>query len=183
MAKITLHRGDITREETEAIVNAANSSLWMGGGVAGAIKRAGGREIEEEAVKKGPIPVGEAVVTGTGRLSCKYVIHAAVMGPDLLTDEEKIRAATKNSLLRAEELGLKSIAFPALGTGVGRFPYAKAAEVMVQEVREHLGGGSGLEEVIFVLYGEEAYQAFEKAVAESELYSDDTASRKGVCAV
>lgn len=183
MAKITLHRGDITREETEAIVNAANSSLWMGGGVAGAIKRAGGREIEEEAVKKGPIPVGEAVVTGAGRLSCKYVIHAAVMGPDLLTDEEKIRAATKNSLLRAEELGLKSIAFPALGTGVGRFPYAKAAEVMVQEVREHLGGGSGLEEVIFVLYGEEAYQAFEKAVAESELYSDDAASRKGVCAV
>jgi len=168
MAKITLRQGDITREETDAIVNAANSSLWMGGGVAGAIKRVGGREIEEEAVKKGPIPVGEAVVTRAGRLSCKYVIHAAVMGPDLVTDEEKIQAATKNSLLRAEELGLKSIAFPALGTGVGRFPYGKAAEAMVQEVREHLKRGSSLEEVVFVLYGEEAYQAFEREVEKVE---------------
>jgi len=166
MARITLRQGDITCEETEAIVNAANSSLWMGGGVAGAIKRVGGREIEEEAVKKGPIPVGEAVVTGGGRLSCKYVIHAAVMGPDLVTDEEKIRTATKKSLLRAEELGLKSIAFPALGTGVGRFPYSKAAEVMMQEVGEHLAGESCLEEVVFVLYGEEAYRAFEKVMAE-----------------
>ena len=166
MAGITLRQGDITREETEAIVNAANSSLWMGGGVAGAIKRVGGREIEEEAVKKGPIPVGEAVVTGAGKLSCKYVIHAAVMGPDLVTDEEKIRAATKNGLLRAEELGLKSIAFPALGTGVGRFPYSEAAEVMVQEVGEHLAKECSLEEVVFVLYGEEAYRAFEKVMAE-----------------
>ena len=166
MARITLRQGDITREETEAIVNAANSSLWMGGGVAGAIKRVGGREIEEEAVKKGPIPVGEAVVTGAGKLPCRYVIHAAVMGPDLVTDEEKIRAATKNSLLRAQELGLKSIAFPALGTGVGRFPYSKAAEVMIQEVREHLARGSPLEEVVFVLYGEEVYRAFEKVMAE-----------------
>jgi O-acetyl-ADP-ribose deacetylase (regulator of RNase III) len=166
MAKITLRQGDITREETEAVVNAANSSLWMGGGVAGAIKRVGGGEIEEEAVKRGPIPVGEAVVTGAGKLPCKYVIHAAVMGPDLGTDEEKIRAATKKSLLRAEELGLKSIAFPALGTGVGRFPYSKTAEVMIREVREHLTGESSLEEVVFVLYGKEAYRAFEKVMAE-----------------
>jgi len=166
MAGITLRQGDITPEETEAIVNAANSSLWMGGGVAGAIKRVGGREIEEEAVKKGPIPVGEAVVTGAGRLSCKYVIHAAVMGPDLVTDEEKIRAATKNSLLRAQELGLKSIAFPALGTGVGRFPYSKAAEVMIQEVGGHLAKEGSLEEVVFVLYDEEAYRAFEKVMVE-----------------
>jgi len=168
MARITLRQGDITPEETEAIVNAANSSLWMGGGVAGAIKRVGGREIEEEAVKKGPIPVGEAVVTGAGKLSCKYVIHAAVMGPDLVTDEEKIGAATKNSLLRAEELGLKSIAFPALGTGVGCFPYAKAAEVMIQKVREHLAKECSLEEVVFVLYGEEAYRAFEREVEKVE---------------
>lgn len=166
MAGITLRQGDITREETEAIVNAAHSSLWMGGGVAGAIKRVGGGEIEEEAVKKGPISVGEAVVTGAGKLSCKYVIHAAVMGPDLVTDEEKIRAATRNSLLRAQELGLKSIAFPALGTGVGRFPYSEAAEVMVQEVGEHLAKECSLEEVVFVLYGEEAYRAFEKVMAK-----------------
>ncbi|MFQ5886187.1 MAG: macro domain-containing protein [Anaerolineae bacterium] len=168
MAGITLRQGDITREETEAIVNAANSSLWMGGGVAGAIKRVGGREIEEEAVKKGPIPVGEAVATGAGKLSCKYVIHAAVMGPDLVTDEEKIRAATKNGLLQAEELGLKNIAFPALGTGVGRFPYLKAAEVMIQEVHEHLAKECSLEEVVFVLYSEEAYQAFEREMEKVE---------------
>jgi O-acetyl-ADP-ribose deacetylase (regulator of RNase III) len=167
MAKITLRRGDITRENTDAVVNAANNSLWMGGGVAGAIKRIGGREIEEEALKKGPIPVGEAVVTGAGKLSCRYVIHAAVMGPDLVTDEEKIRAATKNSLLRAEELGLKGIAFPALGTGVGHFHYSKAAQVMVQEVHEHLAGKSSLEEVVFVLYDREAYRAFERVMAES----------------
>ena len=168
MARITLRQGDITREKAEAIVNAANSSLWMGGGVAGAIRRAGGREIEEEVVKKGPIPVGEAVVTGAGKLPCKYVIHAAVMGLDLVTDEEKIRTATKNSLLRAEELGLKSIAFPALGTGVGRFPYSKAAEVMIREVQKRLAGESSLEEVVFVLYGEEAYRAFEREVEKVE---------------
>ena len=166
MVRITLRQGDITREEREAIVNAANTSLWMGGGVAGAIKRVGGGEIEREAVKKGPIPIGEAVVTGGGKLACKYVIHAAVMGPDLVTDEGKIQAATRNSLLRAKELGLKSMAFPALGTGVGRFPYSKAAEVMIREVREHLAKGGSLEEVVFVLYEEEAYRAFEKAMAE-----------------
>ncbi len=90
------------------------------------------------------------------------------MGPDLVTDEEKIRAATKNSLLRAEELGLKSIAFPALGTGVGRIPYSKAARIMAEEVREDLAGETSLEEVVFVLYGEEAYQAFEREVEKVE---------------
>ncbi len=164
--RITLHQGDITKEATEAIVNAANSSLWMGGGVAGAIKRAGGREIEDEAVKKGPIPVGEALATGGGGLPAKYVIHAAVMGPDLRTDGQNIRLATRNALLRAKELGLKSIAFPALGTGVGGFPYEEAARIMTGEVEEHLAGETSLEEVVFVLYDAEAYAAFQKAVGE-----------------
>ena len=114
--KIKFVKGDITDMEVDAIVNAANNELWMGGGVAGAIKRKGGIEIEEEAVKKGPIPVGEAIVTGAGKLKAKYVIHGAVMGRDLQTDAEKIKNATINSLKRAEELGLKSIAFPAFGT-------------------------------------------------------------------
>lgn len=168
MSRITLRKGDIARVQADAIVNAANNALWMGGGVAGAIKRAGGKEIEAEAVRQGPIPVGEAVVTGAGTLAARYVIHAAVMGTDLKTDAEKIRAATRNSLLRAEELGLKAVAFPALGTGVGEFPYEEAAEIMLETVGEHLSGQSGLEQVIFVLYGDEAFQAFERRMPEGE---------------
>src|SRR2546422_4215267 len=115
-------RGDISQARVDAVVNAANNHLWMGGGVAGALKRAGGSEIEREALAKGPIEIGEAVVTGGGALPAKYVIHAAVMGQDLRTDRSKISKATRNSLIRASELGISSIAFPALGTGVGGFP-------------------------------------------------------------
>ena len=160
MAEIRLFQGDITTLEVEAVVNAANNHLWMGGGVAGAIKRKGGREIEEEAVRQGPIPIGEAVVTGAGRLAARFVIHAAVMGMDLVTDPEKIATATRNSLRRAEELKLKSIAFPALGTGVGGIPYREAARTMLDVVKEHLAGESVLEQVVFALFGEEAYGAF-----------------------
>jgi len=165
MAKITLYQGDITQVSTEAIVNAANNHLWMGAGVAGAIKRVGGGEIEREAVSKGPIPIGEAVVTGAGRLKASYVIHAAAMGQDLRTDAEKIRAATLNSLKRAEELGLQSIAFPALGTGVGGFSYQRAAEVMLEAIHQHLAGETTLQEVVVALYGQEAYEAFAKELA------------------
>ena len=168
MPRITLYQGDITKLETEAIVNAANNALWMGAGVAGAIKRAGGEEIEREAMSKGPIPIGEAVVTGAGRLKAKYVIHAAAMGQDLVTDENKIRNATRNSLRRAAELGLKSIAFPALGTGVGGFPYEEAARIMIETTREHLAAKTSLEEVVFALYGEEAYRAFERELERQQ---------------
>jgi O-acetyl-ADP-ribose deacetylase (regulator of RNase III) len=160
VSRITLQRGDITQVETDAIVNAANNALWMGAGVAGAIKRAGGQDIEDEAVRQGPIPVGEAVVTGAGALEARHVIHAAVMGTDLATDGAKIEMATRNSLRRAEELGIKSVAFPALGTGVGGFPYAEAARIMIGATKQHLAAGSGLEEVLFVLYGDEAFEAF-----------------------
>ena len=166
MARVTLQRGDITRVKADAIVNAANNALWMGGGVAGAIKRTGGREIEEAAVSQGPVPVGEAVVTGAGALKARYVIPAAVMASDLVTDAAKIESATRNSLLRAEELGLSSIAFPALGTGVGGFSYRDAAETMIATVADHLGGDSGLEQVLFVLYDDEAFEAFEECLAE-----------------
>jgi len=168
MAEITLYQGDITQLAIEAIVNAANNHLWMGAGVAGAIKRAGGADIEREAVSKGPIPVGEAVVTGAGQLKAQYVIHAAAMGQDLRTDAEKIRAATANSLKRADELGLKSIAFPALGTGVGGFSYQQAAEVMIKAIRQHLDGETSLEEVVLALYGQQAYDAFAEELAPQE---------------
>ena len=162
MVKIEVQRGDITKFEADALVNAANNRLWMGGGVAGALKRAGGQEIEAEALKKGPIPIGEAVATGAGKLKAKYVIHAAVMGQDLETDAEKIRQATRNTLFRADELGVKSIAFPALGTGVGGFPMDECARIMIGEVRQYSHGKTGLEKVVFVLYDETAYQTFKR---------------------
>lgn len=159
---IICQQGDITEAEVDAVVNAANNHLWMGAGVAGAIKRKGGKEIETEAVEKGPIRVGEAVVTRAGRLKAKYVIHAAVMGQDLRTDQKRITDATLNSLKRAEELKLDSIAFPALGTGVGGFPMDKCGEVMISEAREFLKGSRHLKKVIFVLFDRDGYEAFEK---------------------
>jgi len=162
MVKIEVYQGDITQLKLDALVNAANNRLWMGGGVAGALKRAGGKEIEAEAVCKGPIPIGEAVVTGAGRLKARYIIHAAVMGQDLQTDEEKIKQATKNSLLRAEEIGIKSVAFPALGTGVGGFPLDECARIMIGEVLKYSAGKTGLEKVVFALFNEQDYQAFKQ---------------------
>ncbi|BAF60393.1 predicted phosphatase [Pelotomaculum thermopropionicum SI] len=159
---IKVLKGDITELQVDAIVNAANNHLWMGAGVAGAIKRKGGAAIEEEAVAKGPIPVGEAVVTGAGLLKARYVVHAAAMGQDLVTDAEKVRAATRNALLRAGELGLKTIAFPALGTGVGGLEFDTAARVMVGEVRRHLALGLEPGEVIFALFDDKGYDAFSR---------------------
>ena len=161
MTKVDIFKGDITRLEVDAIVNAANNELWMGGGVAAAIRKAGGAEIEAEAVKKGPIAIGEAVVTGAGKLKAGYVIHAAVMAMDFQTDAENIRRATRSSLVAAERLGVNSLAFPALGIGFGRFSVPEAARIMISEVLTHTVGKTGLEKVVFVLYGESAYQAFE----------------------
>jgi O-acetyl-ADP-ribose deacetylase (regulator of RNase III) len=158
---ILVERGDITDWEVDAIVNAANSTLAMGAGVAGAIKRMGGVIIEEEAMRQGPVEVGEAVLTTAGNLPATHVLHAAAMGPDLKTDASKIGAATKSALQLADKHRITSIAFPALGTGVGGFPPGPAAEAMVSTVVEHLkGGASSLQRVVFVLYQDEAYKAF-----------------------
>ena len=163
---IEVVQGDITDSHTDAIVNAANNHLWMGSGVAGAIKRKGGMEIEKEAVSKGPIPVGEAAITGGGKLPAKYVIHAAAMGQDLVTDSDKIANATTNSLLRAEELEIQSIAFPALGTGVGGFSVSKAAEIMLKETLNKIKSGTILKKVVFVLFDEVSALHFEKVLEE-----------------
>lgn len=146
---VRLLQGDISEASTDAIANAANNHLWMGAGLAGAIKRKGGVEIERAAVAKEPIPVGEAVASGAGRLKTRYVIHAAAMGQDLETDEAKIRSATLNSLKRAEELGRASIAFPALGTRVGGLPAPDAARVMLRALSEHASTAGSLREVSF----------------------------------
>jgi len=157
---IKVKQGDITESEADAIVNAANNQLWMGSGVAGAIKRKGGDIIEKEAISKGPIPVGEAVAATAGSLPNKHVIHAAAMGQDLITDEKKIADATKNALSRAEELNLISIDFPALGTGVGGFPIEEAAKVMIDAAKDFLAGSKSVHRVGFVLFDDRSYKAF-----------------------
>jgi len=163
--EIKIVMGDITELKVDAIVNAANNKLVMGGGVAGAIKKKGGKVIEEEALKKGPIQIGEAVFTSAGSLAAKYVIHAATMGMDFKTDEIKIRNSCKNSLAIAKDLKVNSLAFPALGCGVGVFPLLASAKIMAQEVFRHLKEGrTCLKEIIFCLYDKEACEIFNKGV-------------------
>lgn len=158
---LIVERGDITDAEVDAVVNAANSELWMGAGVAGAMKRKGGVVIEEEALRLGPIDIGEAILTVAGNLPATHVIHAATMGKDLKTDPEKIAAATRSSLALAEKHKMESIAFPALGSGVGGVPPTQSAEAMLSTVVQHVTrGNSSLLRVLFVLYQDEAYKAF-----------------------
>jgi len=156
--------GDITELEVDAVANAANNELWMGAGVAGAIKRAGGEEIEREAVAQAPIAVGQAVATGAGNLKAKHVVHAAVMGQDLQTSAELISQATRRALEVADELGARSLAMPAFGTGVGGFPIERCAELMVTEVRAF--EPASLEQVFFAVFGHDAEFAFRQAVGE-----------------
>jgi O-acetyl-ADP-ribose deacetylase (regulator of RNase III) len=156
--------GDITELDVDAVANAANNELWMGAGVAGAIKRAGGVEIEQEAVAQAPIAVGQAVATGAGNLRAKHVVHAAVMGQDLQTSAELISQATRRTLEVADELGSHSLAMPAFGTGVGGFPIGQCAELMVTEARAF--EPANLERVVFAVFGHDAEQAFRAAVGE-----------------
>jgi O-acetyl-ADP-ribose deacetylase len=157
--------GDITVLDVDAIANAANNHLWMGSGVAGAIKRAGGEEIEREAVVKGPIEVGEAVATGGGQLAARWVIHGAVMGQDLRTDTELVRRTTESCLRVADELGVASLALPAFGTGVGGFPLDECARIMVGVVRGY--EPSTLKRVVFAVFGADAKAAFDAALTAS----------------
>ena len=162
MLELSVAEGDIATLAVDAVANAANDQLWMGAGVAGAIKRAGGAEIEREAIAKGPIAVGDAIATGAGLLPARWVIHAAVMGQDLVTSADAIRSATRRTLEVAEELGAKSLALPAFGTGVGGFPLEECARIMVAEV--HGFEGRSLERVVFGVYGREAATAFRSAL-------------------
>jgi O-acetyl-ADP-ribose deacetylase (regulator of RNase III) len=166
---VTVLEGDITSRPVDAIVNAANNVFWMGSGVAGAIKARGGQQIEREAVAQGPVKPGESIVTSAGALPARYVIHAAVMGQDLATDNDLIRSATGSALVRASERALESIAFPALGTGVGGFPLRECARIMVAAVREHAQTPTSIRLVEFVLFGERAFADFSSGLAR---YSD-----------
>jgi len=161
--RIVIQQGDLTEMETDAIVNAANNDLILGGGVAGAIRRKGGDAIQRECHEIGSIPVGFAAITGGGNLKAKYVLHAASMQLGGATTAEALRHSTAHALRIAAERGLRSIAFPAVGTGVAGFPMEECAEIMLQEAAEHLRNGSSLETIYFVLFDEEARQTFERA--------------------
>jgi O-acetyl-ADP-ribose deacetylase (regulator of RNase III) len=155
---------DITALEVDAIANAANTRLVHGGGVAGAIVRAGGRAIQDESDRKSPVSLGEAVETGAGSLPARWVIHAATMELGGPTSADVIRRATAATLWKAEELNARSLALVAFGTGVGGFPLDEAAEIEVEEVRRHLETGSRLERIVFAVRGDDARAAFERAL-------------------
>jgi O-acetyl-ADP-ribose deacetylase len=162
--QLTVILGDIAEQATDAVVNAANNHLWMGSGVAGAIKAKGGEEIEQQAMKLGPIEPGQAVTTTAGRLKARYCIHAAAMGQDLATSADLISKATRSSLAEAARLGLDSIAFPALGTGVGGFPAEACARLMIAATLSHSRTNPKPGSVAFVLYDEPAYRSFADAL-------------------
>ncbi|RLI27970.1 MAG: macro domain-containing protein [Candidatus Hecatellales archaeon] len=158
-------KGNLLEVEAEALVNPANSLLIMGGGVAGAIERFGGAEIEREARKHAPCPVGKAVATGAGKLKAKHVIHAPTMErPAMATSPSKVYQATKAALECAKALNISSIAFPGMGTGVGGVPFAEAAEAMVKAVKEHAEQGTSLKEVFLVGLEDGLVEAFKKAL-------------------
>jgi len=161
--ELEVRDGDIAAVEADAIANAANNHLWMGAGVAGALKRAGGGEIEREAMARGPVELGSAVATTAGKLHARYVIHGAVMGQDLRTDGELIRRTTRSCLEVADELGCRSLALPAFGTGVGGFPLSECARVMVGEATSF--EPRSLERVVFAVLGSDAYEAFSSALS------------------
>jgi O-acetyl-ADP-ribose deacetylase (regulator of RNase III) len=168
-AKIEVLETDITTLEVDAIANAANTQLAHGGGVAGAISRAGGADVQRESDRRAPIALGEAVETTAGKMPSRWVIHAATMELGGPTSADIIRRATASTLWKAEELGAKSLALVAFGTGVGGFSMAEAAEIEADEVRRHLDSGSRLERVVFAVRGEDARAAFERAVADAGL--------------
>lgn len=160
--KIVFEQGDVTDAAVDAIVNAANTDLNLGAGVAGAIRDKGGPEVQAECDRIGPIPLGEAVVTGGGKLKAKYVIHAASMRLGSLTTADSLRASTRNSLLRAAEKGIRTVAFPAVGTGIAGFPMDEGAEIMLEEVVAHLRGKTSLEQVRFVLFDAPSLRTFQE---------------------
>ncbi len=161
--------GDIATLDSDAIVNAANDQLWMGSGVAGAIKRAGGVVIEEEAMRMGPVEAGDAVATSGGDLKARWVIHAAVMSQDLTTDANLIAQCTTRVLEVADQLSVQSLALPALGTGVGGFPIYAGASIIVGRVRAYLGEHrhTSLRRVVFCAYDDVGEAAFKNAMSGS----------------
>jgi O-acetyl-ADP-ribose deacetylase len=165
--RIIIQRGDLTEMDTDAIVNAANNDLQLGGGVAGAIRRKGGDAIQRECNEIGTIPIGGAAITGGGNLKARHVIHAASMQLGGSTSAKNLRSSTAISLKIAADKKLKTIAFPAVGTGIAGFPLRECAEIMIDEASKHLGRPTSIEKVYFVLFDEDARQIFQDAARKS----------------
>ena len=161
MTRISLCEGDLSDQEVDAIVNAANSALILGSGVAGAIARRGGPQIAEECAVIGPIEVGQCALTGAGTLPARAIIHAAGMPPGGSADESSVRSAIRSALEMAVQEGFRSVAFPAIGAGVGGFSLQRCAEISLEEARKQAEVDTSLEEIRFVLFGEPAFRLFE----------------------
>jgi O-acetyl-ADP-ribose deacetylase (regulator of RNase III) len=165
-SKIEIRQGDLTEMDTDAIVNAANNDLKLGGGVAGAIRRKGGPQIQAECDEIGAIPIGGAAITSGGKLKARHVIHAASMQLGGRTSAQSLKSSTAHALRIADQKGLKSIAFPAVGTGIAGFPLRECAEIMLRESGKHLEKSTSLEKVYFVLFDQDAQQVFEQVFSE-----------------
>jgi O-acetyl-ADP-ribose deacetylase (regulator of RNase III) len=161
MGRIVLVEGDITLQQVDAIVNAANSSLQLGSGVAGAIRERGGPRVQAECDAHGPIEVGEAAITAAGDLAARFVVHAAGMALGGQASEESVRSSVRRSFELARERGCRSVAIPAVGAGVGGLSLQRCAEISIEEARRHLDAPDPLDEIRFVLFGEPAYRVFE----------------------
>src|SRR6266571_1302442 len=178
--RIVIQQGDLTEKDTDAIVNAANNDLILGGGVAGAIRRKGGDEIQNECDEIGSIPVGYAAITTGGKLKARFVIHASSMELGGKTTADSLRNSTAYCLKIANERGLKSIAFPAVGAGIAGFPLKECAEIMLREAAQHLREETSLEKVYFVLFDEAAQGVFERAWRKIQAEAaSDSAGAKG----
>jgi O-acetyl-ADP-ribose deacetylase (regulator of RNase III) len=178
--RIVLRQGDLTEVDADAIVNAANNDLQLGGGLAGVIRRKAGDSVQRECNEIGTIPVGGAAITSAGKLRARHIIHAASMPLGGLTTGQALRAATAHSLRIAAEKGLRTIAFPAIGTGIGGFPPSECAAIMLKEAAEHLKRPTSLERIYFVLFDKTALSAFEKGLREMRERGDlETEGRSG----
>jgi O-acetyl-ADP-ribose deacetylase (regulator of RNase III) len=177
--RIVLLEGDITEQPVDAIVNAANSALRLGAGVAGAIRDKGGPSIQQECDAMGPIEVGDAAITGAGNLPARYVIHAASMPPGGGASEDSVRSCMRRSLELAKQQGCSSLAVPAIGAGIAGVSIQRSAEILLEETRAHLAGETSLEEVRFVLFGEPAYRVFEMARDAAKVQEQMERLRRG----
>jgi O-acetyl-ADP-ribose deacetylase (regulator of RNase III) len=166
--RIVIQQGDLTEMDTDAIVNAANNDLILGGGVAGAIRRKGGEEIQRECNEIGTIPVGYAAITTGGKLKARFVIHAASMQLGGRTSADALRSSTAHCLRIAKERGLKSIAFPAVGTGIAGFPLEECAKIMLGEAAQHLRGETSLEAIHFTLFDNAAEEIFKRVWKQTQ---------------
>ena len=169
MGRIRIEEGDLTEARTDAIVNAANTRLLLGSGVAGAIREKGGPDIQRECDRLAPVALCDVSLTGGCALPARHVIHAAAMEPGSSVTEDALRSVTRRSLALAVERGFRTVAFPAIGTGVGGFPLHRCAEVMIEEIERQLGEPSCLEEVRLVLFGEPAFRVFEQTLDRSRI--------------